>query len=176
MTDEQTPRSGSRWEPAPDDETVVQATAPAPPPVAEEPAAPEPAAPVPSAPVPSPTAAPEAAPAAKRSWTQRIRSHGGLVGAAIALVLFSGIGGFAIGHAAAGPDRFGLVGERFPGGPDGDFHGGPHGDGVPPGFGDHDQDGFGTPPGSDDDSTAPDDGSDDGTDDDGADEQSGSTL
>ena len=90
------------------------------------------------------------APAApKRTWTQRVRGNGGLVGAALALVLVSGVGGFAVGHATAGHDRFGLVGERFPGGPGGGF---PGADGqLPPPRHDDDDDGFGTPPGSDDD-------------------------
>ena len=56
---------------------------------------------------------PSAAPAT-RTWTQRVRGNGGLVGAALALVLFSGVGGFAVGHATAGPDRFGLVGRAGP--------------------------------------------------------------
>jgi hypothetical protein len=130
MSDEQTPRSGSRWEPAPDDETVAQ---PAPPPVPAEATDRE---------------VPPAARADKPGWTQRVRSNGGLVGAGVALVLVGGIGGFAVGHATDGHDRFGLVGEQVPGGPGGGF---PGADGqLPPPR--HDDDGgLGTPPGSDDD-------------------------
>ena len=132
MSDEQTPRSGSRWEPEPDDATVAQPTTPPEPPAATD------------------TEAQATAPAPpQRTWTRRVRGNGGLVGAALALVLFSGVGGFAIGHATAGHDRFGLVGERFPGGPGAGF---PGADGqLPPPRHDDDNDGFGTPPGSDDD-------------------------
>ena len=144
MSDEQNPRSGSRWEPSPEDETVAHPTTPPEPPAATDT---QPPAPAPVAP--------------RRTWTQRVRGNGGLVGAAIALVLFSGVGGFAIGHATAGHDRFGLVGERFPGGPGGGF---PGADGqLPPPRHDDDGDGFGTPPGSDDDGG-------------GAENESGSTL
>ena len=137
MSDEQTPRSGSRWEPGPDDETVAQPATPPEPPVATDTEAP---APAPAAP--------------KRPWTQRVRGNGGLVGAAVALVLVGGLGGFAVGHATAGPDR-------FPGGPGGGF---PGADGqLPPPRHDDEGDGFGTPPGSDDDGG-------------GAENESGSTL
>jgi hypothetical protein len=141
MTDEQTPRSGSRWEPTPDDETVAQPATPPTPPAATHIEA--------SAPAPA---------ASKRAWTERVRGNGGLVGAALALVLFSGVGGFAVGHAVAGPDRFGLVGEQVPGG--GFPAPGAGGQLPPPRHGD---DGFGTPPGSDDDGG-------------GAENESGSTL
>lgn len=130
MTDEQTPRSGSRWEPAPDDETVARPATPPEPPVVTHAGAPAPAS-----------------PATPRTWGQRVRSNGGLVGGALALVLFSGLGGVAIGHATAGPDRFGLVGERAPGG---GFPAPGAGQLPPPRHGD-DGDGLGTPPGSDDD-------------------------
>lgn len=143
MSDEQNPRSGSRWEPSPEDETVAHPTTPPEPPAATDT---QPSAPAPVAP--------------RRTWTQRVRGNGGLVGAAIALVLFSGVGGFAIGHATAGHDRFGLVGERFPGGPGGGF---PGADGQLPPPRHDDGDGFGTPPGSDDDGG-------------GAENESGSTL
>ena len=140
MSDEQKPGSGSRWEPEPDDATVAQPTTPPVPPAAADPEVQQ------AAPAPTPVSA--SAPA-KRTWTERVRGNGGLVGAALALVLFSGVGGFAIGHATAGHDRFGLVGERFPGGPGGAF---PGADGqLPPPRHDDDNDGFGTPPGSDDD-------------------------
>jgi hypothetical protein len=141
MSDEQTPRSGSRWEPAPDDETVVQPSTPPVPPAATD-------APAPAAASAAPT----------RTWTQRVRGNGGLAGAALALVLFSGVGGFAVAHATAGPDRFGLEGERVPGG---GFPAPGAGQLPPPRHGDDDG-GFGTPPGSDDDG--------------GAGEESGSTL
>lgn len=146
MSDEQNARSGSRWEPGPADETVAQPTAPPEPPAAT------------SAEAPAPP--PVTAPAAKRGWTQRARGNGGLVGAALALVLVGGVGGFAVGHATAGPDRFGLVGERYPGGPGGGF---PGADGQLPPPRHDDGPGFGTPPGSDDDGG-------------GADDESGSTL
>jgi hypothetical protein len=90
---------------------------------------------------------PPAAPAGKPSWTQRVRSNGGLVGAGVALVLVGGLGGLAVGHAADGPDRVGLVGEQVPGAPGG-LPGAP-GQLPPPRHGD--DGGLGTPPGSDDD-------------------------
>ena len=152
MTDEQTPRSGSRWEPAPDDETVTQpATPPVPPAAGERGGAAAHAAATP------------VAPAGTRPWAERVRGNGGLVGAALALVLFSGVGGFAVGHAVAGPDQFGLVGERTPGG--GFPAPGADGQLPPPRHGD-DGDGFGTPPGA----------GDDGGSDDGGASQPGSTL
>jgi hypothetical protein len=143
MSDEQTPQSGSRWEPTPPEAADETASQPAPPPVPE-------------------SAAATTVPAEARTpWTRRIRSNSGLVGAGVALVLVGGLGGVAIGHATAGPDRIGMVREGFQGGPGGGF---------PPG-GDHH--GFGTPPGGSDDDHAPDDG---GGDDSGTGGQSGSAL
>ena len=164
MSDEQTPRSGSRWEPTPGVDPDNEETT-------RQPAGALPAAATAAPSVEEPSDPSE--PAAKRGWTSRMRSRGGLVGAALALVLVSGLGGFAIGNATAGPDRFGMVG--------GDFHGGPGG-GFPGGDGDRDGDGppgmhregFGTPPRGDDDSTTPDD--DSISPDDDSDDQSGSTL
>lgn len=150
MTDEQTPRSGSRWEPGPDDASVLPPATPPVPPVAQASTA-SPAATAPASP---------ASPAPQRPWTQRVRGSGGLVGAALAMVLFTGVGGYALGHTAGGPDGFGIVGEQVPGG------------GLPaPGAGrlppppHGDDDGSGTPPGSGDEG-----GSDDGA------TQPGSTL
>jgi hypothetical protein len=166
MTDDQTPRSGSRWEPAPGvdpdhEETTRQPVAPPVPADAQGGSADATAA-KPAGPVGS------AEPASKRGWSSRMRSRGGLIGAALVLVLVSGFGGFAIGHATAGPDRFGLVRGDLHGGPGG-FPGGDRDGDGPPGM--H-RDGFGTPPGGDDDDSTPPEEDDDG----GADEQSGSTL
>jgi hypothetical protein len=131
MSDEQTPRSGSRWEPAPDDATLAP---PAPPPV--------PAA----DPYRDVSSGAPAAPADRPTWTQRARNRGGLLGAGLALVLAGGIGGYAISHAE-GHAPFGLVSQQAPGAPAGGL---PAGQLPPPRHGD-DGGGFGTPPGSDDD-------------------------
>ncbi len=131
MSDEQTPRSGSRWEPAPEDETVAQPSA----------------APVPPAASASPALEPApATPAARSAWTGRLRGNAGLAGGALALVLVGGFGGFAVANATDGPDHFGLVGEQSPGG---GFPAPGTGQLPPPRHGD--DDGFGTPGGSDDD-------------------------
>jgi hypothetical protein len=131
MTDEQTPRSGSRWEPAPEDDTVAQPATPPEPPAAThaEAQAPAPAAPT-------------------RTWTERARGNVGLAGGALALVLVGGFGGFAVANAADGPDHFGLVGEQAPGG---GFPAPGTGQLPPPPHGDDHGDGFGTPPGGSDD-------------------------
>ena len=165
MSDDQTPRSGSRWEPTPgadpdDEATQHQPVAPPPPAATAESSVAEPAA-------------ESAEPVSKRGWTSRVRSRGGLIGAAVALVLVSGLGGFAIGHATAGPDRFGMVRGEFHGGPGGGWPGGDAGRPFPGPPGMH-RDGFATPPDGDDSTTPEDDSSspEDGADD----QQSGSTL
>lgn len=112
MTDENPTTSGSRWEPTEDAAQPVAADGPADEALNQ----------------PIPTDLPPVAvanPTARRSrWTK----GAGLAGAAAGLVLAGGVGGFALGHATAGPDFR-----------DAGFHGGGFADG-PGGFG-HDRDG-----------------------------------
>ena len=75
MTDENTPHSGSRWEPA----TVA---------TPRQPAAADPS--------PTPTAP------RRRRRALGARRRGAFAGAAVGLVAAGGLGGFALGHAAAG--------------------------------------------------------------------------
>ncbi len=150
MDEQDTPRSGSRWEPTPAAGGDA-ATGPA-------------GAPGPSHPAPSDQTVPLAAPGeatsgsyaaayAEPTWQpaagetprRAVPGRGALAGAAAGLVLVSGLGGFALGHVTAGnSDRVGLVGNQFPGQPgqQGGF-GGP-----PPGF-DRDGDGRGVDPDGD---------------------------
>ena len=115
-----TPHSGSRWEPPTNE--------------------------LPHAVEPVPPAAP-AAPAAPRS--RRLRRRGALLGAAVGLAALGGVGGYAIGQAAAGAGDSAVVqdGTSDYGTTTDDGFPGPRGDG----------DGRGVPP----DSGTTDDGTDD---------------
>lgn len=70
-------------EPTPSDEPTTVETA------AEQPAA-------------SPTDGDVAPTSAKDRWASRLRSRGGLAASGVGLVVISGLGGFALGHASAG--------------------------------------------------------------------------
>ena len=114
MSDEKTPS---------DEPTAVETTA-------EQPAA-------------SPTDGDAAPTSAKDRWTSRLSTRGGLAASGVGLVVISGLGGIALGHATAGDDgdarfvRFsedgyghrpgpgGMPPEGVPGGPDGPGRGGP---------------------------------------------------
>ena len=115
MTDEQQPRSGSRWEPSPADDSAT--TQPPVPPVNPDPYA----------------AAPPRTPS---RWA---RNRGVLAGAAAGLVAAAALGGFAVGHVNPTTNDGGQPGQvdtRFTP----DRHGDPgqppswedDGDGVPP--------------------------------------------
>ncbi len=94
MSDEQTPGSGSRWEPA------------QPPQVDDE------------APT---TVTPTDRRSRFAGLRSRTGLAAGAAGLGLALV--AGVGGFALGHVSADPgDRVGLVGEDAPGNGDGRFH------------------------------------------------------
>ena len=117
MSDEQTPS---------DEPTAVETTA-------EQPAA-------------SPTDGGTAPTSVKDRWASQLSTRDGLAASGVGLVVISGLGGFALGHATAGDgddarfvrfDRFsedgsghrpgpgGMPPEGVPGGPDGPGRGGP---------------------------------------------------
>lgn len=87
MTDQQQPRSGSRWEPAPSD-------------VATPPPVHPPVNPV-----------PYAASSPRRGPSRLARGRRALAGATIGLVAASALGGFALGHLNAPASEVGRTGQ-----------------------------------------------------------------
>jgi hypothetical protein len=114
VSEQDTPPSGSRWEPTPgqpdDTPTSELAAHPAPP-------------------VPLPEALPEAetldSETAPVQPSSRRRGRAAMAGAGLALLLGGGLGGFAIGHAAGGDagggDRHGFGGQAPQGVPGGGY-------------------------------------------------------